>query len=150
MTGRVLEILNLFLQRSVEEPFEVEDREEFVETLVAQGHQPDEIYAALNIVENIQERMDAPILGVPRRSTNRLFMLLEQYQLSPEIRGYLDEMTRLGVLTPLQKEEIVERTFMMDPEEINLEHIEFLVDDLLTEEPKDFGFFDETISDYYH
>ena len=150
MTGRVLEILNLFLQRSVEEPFELEDREEFVETLVAQGHHPEEVYAALNIVENIQQRMDAPILGTPKKASNRLFLLLEQYQLSAEIRGYLDELVRLEVLTPVQREELVERTFMMDPEEIDLEYIEYLVEDFLSEEPRDFGFFDETISDYYH
>ncbi|MCA9409950.1 MAG: DUF494 family protein [Candidatus Omnitrophica bacterium] len=150
MTARVLEILNLFLQRSVEGPFDMEDREEFVETLVAQGHHPDEVYAALNIVDNIQQRMDAPILGVSKKSSNRLFMLLEQYHLTPELRGHLDELTRLGVITPVQREEIVERSFLMEPEEITVEHIEYLVEDMISEEPNEIGYFDETISEYYH
>lgn len=150
MTGRVLEILNLYLRRSVEEPFNLEDREEFVETLVAQGHHPEEVYAALHIVDNIQQRMDAPILSSPRTSSNRLFLLLEEFHLEPDARGYLDDLVRAEVLSPVQRQEIVERTYMMDPEDLCIEAVEDLVDEVLDEEPRDVGFFDETISDFYH
>jgi len=150
MTGRVLEMVTLFLRKSLEGDWESGDRDDLVETLVAQGHNFDEISAALTIVDKIEERLDAPqtLPGAP--VTERFFQMLEEFHLPTEVRGYLHQLVTMDVLDPVQREEVVERCLLIEPDEITLEDAEVVVEDLLSETPKIIGGFDETISDYYH
>jgi uncharacterized protein Smg (DUF494 family) len=134
----------------MEEGLEGEARDDMVESLMRQGHNPTEIHAALNIVEKIQQRLDSPQVGLPRPCNEKFFVDLEEFHLSPEVRGYLGQLVGMGVLDPVQREEIVERTLLMETEEVTLEEVEYMVEEILADKPKVPGEFDETVSDYYH
>lgn len=150
MTARVLEMVSFFLKKSLEEGMDSEARRDLVDSLVEEGHNPNEVHAALSIVENIQRRMDCPQAVVPLPKTNRIFIILEELHLPVEVRGYLSHLRSMGVIDPLQREEIVERLLMMDPDDISVEEVEALLGDVLSNQPRHLGQFDETISDYYH
>jgi uncharacterized protein Smg (DUF494 family) len=150
MTARVLEMVSLFLRKSMEDGLEPGDRDDLVETLVEQGHNPNEIHTALSIVDKIQQRLDFPLPGGPGTFSERFFINLEEFHLSPDVRGYLNQLVSLGVIDPPQREELVERTLLMEPEDISVEEMEAMLEDLLSAQHKLPGEFDETISDYYH
>lgn len=150
MTARVLEMVSLFLRKSMEDGLEEEDRDDLVESLVEQGHNPNEIHTALSIVDKIQQRLDYPLPGGPGMFSERFFIKLEEFHLSPEVRGYLNQLVALGVIDPPQREELVERTLLMESEDISVEEMEAMLEDLLSGRHKPPGEFDETISDYYH
>jgi uncharacterized protein Smg (DUF494 family) len=150
MTARVLEMVSLFLRKTMEEGLEGSARDDLVDTLVEQGHNPNEINVALSIVEKIQQRLDSPMPGAQRPCHERFFLDLEEFHLPPEVRGYLNQLVGMGVLDPLQREDIIERTLLMEPEDVTLEEVEYLVEETLAGTPKTFGEFDETISDFYH
>lgn len=150
MAGRVLEMVSFFLRKSMEEGIEGDAREDLVETLMEEGHHPSEINAALNIVEKIQQRLDAPLPGTGKPNSESFFLSLEEFHLGPEMRGYLNQLVGMGVLDPVQREEVVERALMIESDELNLDEMEYLVEDVLADSPRSPGEFDETISDYYH
>jgi len=150
MTVRVLEMVSLFLRKSLEEDLDLEARQDLVESLVAAGHNPSEVHAALSIVDHIQQHLEKPGAAVAPPRSNRLFMLLEELHLSPEVRGYLTQLLSLDVIDPVQREELVERMLLMDSDEITPEDVESLLEEILVNRPKPLGHFDETVSDYYH
>ena len=150
MTARVLEMVSLFLRKSMEDGLEPGDRDDLVETLVEQGHNPNEIHTALSIVDKIQQRLDFPLPGGPGSLSERFFINLEEFHLSPDVRGYLNQLVALGVIDPSQREDLVERTLLMEPEDISIEEMEAMLEDLLSGKRRLPGEFDETISDYYH
>jgi Smg protein len=150
MTARVLEMVSLFLKRSLEENLDSEAKQDLADSLVEDGHNPNEVHAALSIVDRIQQHLESPGTAVAVPRTNRLFMILEEMHLSPEIRGYLTQLMSLDVIDPLQREELVERLLMMDPDDLSLDDVESVLEEVLASKPKILGQFDETISDYYH
>lgn len=150
MSGRVLEMVSFFLRKSMEDGLEGEAREDLVETLMQEGHNPTEINAALNIVEKIQQRLEAPMPGSMKPSSESFFVNLEEFHLGPEIRGYLNQLVGMGVLDPIQREEVVERALLIESEDLNLDEMEYIVEEVLADAPHVPGEFDETISDYYH
>lgn len=77
-------------------------------------------------------------------------MKLEEHHISPEVRGYLNQLVGMQVLDRLQREELVERILVLDAEDLTVEETEMLVEELLQGRPKMPGEFDETISDFFH
>jgi uncharacterized protein Smg (DUF494 family) len=143
-------MVTLFLRKSMEEDLGPSDRDDLIDTLVEQGHNPHDIHTALSIVEKIQQRLEFPLANLPRRMDERFFMNLEEFHLNAEVRGYLNQMVQLGVLKPEQREEIIERSLLMDTEDITVGEVEAMMEDLLSNHRKLPGEFDETVSDYYH
>lgn len=150
MTARVLEMVNLFLRKTMEGGWDAGDREDLVETLVKQGHNPSDINAALSIVEKIQQRLDFPYTGVQHSLGENFFIYLEEFHVPLEVRGYLSQLVKLGVIDPIQREDLVERILLMEPEDVTIEEVEDLLEDMLSSQKKSPGHFDETISDFYH
>lgn len=150
MTGRVLEMVTLFLRESLEEDAREGLRDDLVEDLVEQGHNPNEIRAALSIVDKIHQRLEYPLPGARGPVGERFFIQLEEHHISPEVRGYLNQLVGMQVLDRVQREDLVERILVMDDEDLSVEEAEDLVEDLLEGRPKMPGEFDETISDFFH
>jgi len=150
VTTRVLEMVTYFLRKSLEDGLEPDARAELVDSLMEEGHHPNEINAALTIVESIQRRLEAPRTNAPAPPSNRLFMVMEELHLPVEVRGYLTQLVDMGVLTPAQRDQVVERTLVMDPGDVTLGEVEALLEEFLSNEPRFPGQFDETVSDYYH
>jgi Smg protein len=121
-----------------------------IDSLVEDGHNPQEVHAALSIVDNIRRHLDAPGSALRLPKSDRLFMQMEEYHLPPEVRGYLNQLMTLQVIDPIQREDLVERLMVLDPDELTLEEVESVLDETLSNRPGIPGHFDETVSDYYH
>lgn len=150
MTARVLEMVSLFLKKTMESGWDAGDRDDLVETLVKQGHNPSDINTALSIVDKIQQRLEFPITGIQHPLGENFFIHLEDFHIPLEVRGYLNQLVKMGVIDRILREELVERILIMDSEDVTLEEVEELLEEMLSSQKKSPGHFDETISDFYH
>ncbi len=133
MLSRLIEMVSFILAKTLE--FEEDDwgllRTELTEQLEVRGFNGNEIDIAFEVANRIRTRVeDGPLLSFPIK-TNRVYQLLEQMRLSRESRGYLIKMMQEGLLTPQQREDVVERAFLLDTHEVEFEDIQYLVNQVL-------------------
>src|SRR6185312_4456080 len=65
----------------------------------------------------------------------RIFSECELARLSTECRGFLMTLERLGVLTPQQREVVVERMLALDADELDTEQLKWVVLMVLSSQP---------------
>ena len=134
MITKILDMVSFLLRKAVEGMDWEEARAELMDNLVRQGYGHQEIDMALNIAHRIQERMDAhDAVAVPVRS-NRVFEVFASWRIPLDLRGYLVGLEHRGVLTPCQRETIVERLLMVDPDELDLDVVKAHVGALLADD----------------
>jgi len=137
-TGSVLDILIYVFDRYmlVEAPA-VPRREHLARDLERVGFAPAKVERALEWLTDLafgQEReppaeADAPVQGV------RVFTDGELMRLSTECRGLLLTLERAGVLTPPQREIVIERLLALDAEEPDTEQLKWVVLMVLSSQP---------------
>ncbi len=129
MLSRLIEMVSFIIAKTLES--EDDDwvllRRELTEQLQGRGFNGQEIDIAFEMANRIRSRIeDGP--GAPLSiKTNQVYYFLEQLKLSKEARGYLMTLVHEGVITPEQKEEIVERAFFLDYPELDIEELQYLV-----------------------
>ena len=139
-TGSVLDILIYVFDRYmlVDAPA-VPRREYLARDLERVGFAPAKVERALDWLTALafgQERRsptetDAPAQGV------RVFSDGELMRLSTECRGLLLTLERARVLTPQQREIVIERLLALDGEELSLEQVKWVVLMVLTSKAGD-------------
>ena len=100
---------------------------ELHEQLEGQGFNGKEIDVAFEVANKIRLRIEDGTTLPPPLKTNRVYQYLEQLKLTTGARGFLLTMEHDGVLTPEQKEEIVERAFSLDMQEVDVPEVQYLV-----------------------
>ncbi len=135
--NRIMEMVNLVLQESEGVQEWEEFRMEMSEMLSEQGFQPLEINLALGIAQRIHEQMtDASRPAVSMKS-NRVFQILEEQKLTPEARGYLEDLVRKGYITAEAKMDIIDRMLMLEEDSIGLDELKQLIEMYVEEEGND-------------
>ncbi len=133
MLTRLIEMVSFILAKSMEN--EEDDwgllRTELTEQLEGRGFNGHEIDIAFEVANRIRARVEeGPFVSFPIK-TNQVYQFLEELKLSKESRGYLLRMVQSAILTPQQREDVVERAFLLDTNEVNVEDIQFLVNQVL-------------------
>jgi uncharacterized protein Smg (DUF494 family) len=147
---KLIEMVGLILRRGMESEDWDQTEEEIVESMLFQGYDVNEINMAISVAQRLREQVERrQFVGRPPQS-NRIFEFLEQIRLTPKARGYLLTLIHSGAITPMQREEIVEKTLFIDAPEIGLEEIQYVTQMVLagedfTQEPND-----EQQSGWYH
>ena len=67
--------------------------------------------------------------------TLRVFDRLEQERLNTSCRGYLLHLEQLGILSPVQRELVIDRLLALDSDDIDIEHIKWVVMMVLFSQP---------------
>lgn len=129
MLSRLIEMVSFILAKSIEN--EEDDwvvlRNDLTEQLEGRGFNGQEIDIAFEVANRIRSRIeDAPSVPITLK-TNQVYHFLEMLKISKEARGFLIALVSQGLISPEQKEEIVERAFYLDYPEIGLEEMQFLV-----------------------
>ena len=76
--------------------------------------------------------------ALPKSNSNlaiRVYTYEECLHLSTECRGYLVYLEQIGILDPVSREVIIERAMNVDSNDLDLEHLKWIVASVLTNLP---------------
>ena len=136
-TGSVLEILIYVFDRyMLDAAPEVPEREHLAADLKRAGFAPAKVERALDWLTDLafgQERL-APLAQAAAPGV-RVFSDSELTRLSTECRGLLLTLERARVLTPQQREIVIERMLALDAEEPDTEQLKWVVLMVLSSQP---------------
>jgi Smg protein len=136
MTGSVLDILIYVFDRyMLDEVPEVPEREHLVRDLERAGFAQANVERALDWLADLACERDRPPLDKGRGPTVRIFTDGELARLSTECRGFLFTLERLGILSPQQREIVIERMLALDADELDTEQLKWVVLMVLSSQP---------------
>lgn len=147
---KLIEMVGFILRRGMETEDWDQAEEEIVESMLLQGYDVNEINMAISVAHRLRDQLERRQFGPATMQSNRIFKLLEEIRLTSRARGYLLNLVHSGAITPIQREEIVEKTLFVDAAEIGLEEVQYVTQMVLagedfTREPSD-----ESQSNWYH
>jgi len=123
---RVLAIVTILARYFLEERNLISESE-LVEELLSVGFDEEEIDAAFNWMQGLSPVSDSPVQQKPLTSyAQRIFSSDERRLLSDEARGFLIRLRTLGILDDETQEEIIERAFQMEEEDLSLKEIKVM------------------------
>ncbi len=129
MLSRLIEMVSFLLSHSLE--YDDEEwsilRSELHEQLEGQGFNGHEIDIAFEVANKIRLRIEDGTSLPPPLQTNRVYEFLEELKLTREARGYLLTLEFNGTITPVQREEVVDRAFSLDLSDVDVPEIQYLV-----------------------
>jgi Smg protein len=141
MTGSVLDILIYVFDRyMLNEVPEVPEREHLVRDLERAGFTQANVERALDWLADLACERDRPPLsaaanGAGKGPAVRIFTDGELARLSTECRGFLLTLEHLGVLSPQQREIVIERMLALDADELDTEQLKWVVLMVLSSQP---------------
>jgi len=139
MIASVLDILIYVFDRyMLEEAPEVPEREDLARDLERAGFGHTNVERALDWLADLADERGRPAIGVgdsSNREVVRVFSECELARLSTECRGFLMTLERLGVLSPQQREIVVDRMLALDADELDTEQLKWVVLMVLSSQP---------------
>ncbi|HTV78560.1 MAG TPA: DUF494 domain-containing protein [Steroidobacteraceae bacterium] len=137
MTTSVLDILIYVFDRyMLEDTNDVPERDDLARDLELMGFGSASVERALDWLADLAEvrlqSAEEPRRGVP---SLRLYSDGELTRLSTESRGFLLDLERHGILTPAQREVVLDRLLALDSEELDTEQIKWVVLMVLSSQP---------------
>jgi Smg protein len=137
MTTSVLDILIYVFDRyMLEDTSEVPERDALARDLELMGFGSASVERALDWLADLADvrlqSAEEPRRGV---ASLRLYSDGELARLSTESRGFLMYLERHGILTPLQREVVLDRLLALDSEELDTEQIKWVVLMVLSSQP---------------
>jgi len=139
MIASVLDILIYVFDRyMLEEAPEVPEREDLARDLERAGFGHTNVERALDWLADLADERGRPAIGVgdsSNRGVVRVFSECELARLSTECRGFLMTLERLGVLSPQQREIVVDRMLALDADELDTEQLKWVVLMVLSSQP---------------
>ncbi len=135
MTTSVLDILIYVFDRyMLDDAPELLEREDLARDLERAGFAHAHVERALDwLAELVDERARDARAGSERAV--RIFSDCELARLSTECRGFLMTLERLGVLSPVQREIVVDRMLALDADELDTEQLKWVVLLVLSSQP---------------
>jgi Smg protein len=138
MTGTVLDILIYVFDRyMLDEVPEVPAREHLARDLERVGFGPVNVERALDWLADLASERHRPPLDLTTRASPavRIFSDGELARLSTECRGFLVTLERLGILSPQQREIVIDRMLALDADELDTEQLKWVVLMVLSSQP---------------
>jgi Smg protein len=135
MTGSVLDILiYVFDQYMLAEQPEVPEREALAADLERAGFGRHNVERALDWLADLAGERSRPEIGSHQR-TLRVFSELELEHISTACRGYLLQLENEGILSPLQREIVIDRLVALEGDEVDIDRLKWLVLMVLSSQP---------------
>ena len=144
MNGTVLDILLYVFDRYMfDEAPEVPEREALARDLASAGFGEANVERALDWLADLAgERSRAPLPvadgespGKRARPPLRLYTPLEMARLSVECRGLLLSLEEADILSPTQREVVIDRLLALEVEDLTLEQVRWVVLMVLSSQP---------------
>jgi Smg protein len=137
MKEGVLDILIYLFENyfdgELDEGFEP-DRETLKQELEHAGFAASDVERALGWLEDLATSPVRMELGSTVRAV-RIFDALEQARLDTDCRGYLVHLEQIGILSPTQRERVIDRLMALDDDEIDIEKLKWVALMVLFSQP---------------
>lgn len=135
MNTTVLDILIYVFDRyMLDEAPQLLERHDLERDLERAGFAPPNVERALDWLADLAGERSRPSLADSGRSV-RVFCESERNRLSTECRGFLMTLERLEVLSPVQREIVIERMLALDTDELDTEQLKWVVLMVLSSQP---------------
>ena len=133
MGERILEIVFYLVQHVRDHDGSLAHFEDISRSLKNLGFTESEISSAYGwFLEEVQSRSERFTFSAKARvRIPRVFAELEKQQLELAAQGYLIQLYQMGVVSPEEFEQIVERAMMMAPETVDVESIKMIASTVL-------------------
>lgn len=126
MSDTVLDVLlYLFETYSDQEP-DAPDQDVLREELLKAGFGEPEVDSALDWLDGLNET-SAPFAGVPGNRSIRVYNEVELRRLDLDCRGYLLYLEQIGILSPAQREVVIDRLMALGAGAIDREQVKWVV-----------------------
>jgi Smg protein len=138
MTGSVLDILIYVFDRyMLDEVPEVPEREHLARDLERVGFTHANVERALDWLAELASEERSPEAPPEDAcgSSVRIFSDGELTRLSTECRGFLFTLERMGILSPRQREIVIDRMLALDADELDTEQLKWVVLMVLSSQP---------------
>ena len=127
MNHSVLDVLMyLFETFSEQEHDEATDHVVLRKELLRAGFGEPEVDRALTWLEDLGSDPDHPFPAAPADRSVRVFNSIELSRLDTECRGYLIYLEQIGILSPLQREIVIDRLMALGAGEIDVEQVKWV------------------------
>ena len=131
MSDTVLDVLlYLFEPYSDQEPPDYKsgaaDQDVLREELLKAGFGEPEVDSALDWLDGLNET-SAPFAGVPGDRSIRVYNEVELRRLDLECRGYLLYLEQIGILSPAQREVVIDRLMALGSGTVDKEQVKWVV-----------------------
>jgi Smg protein len=100
------------------------DRESLTEELERAGFDANEVARALTWMDGLSTTPLTPGAATPAL---RIFNSKEQARLDTDCRGYLMHLEHIGILSPEQRELVIDRLMALDTDDIDIEQLKWVV-----------------------
>ena len=133
MTGSVLDILiYVFDQYMLAEAPEVPERETLAADLERAGFGRHNVERALDWLADLAGERSRPDMS---SRALRVFSADELERISTSCRGYLLQLEQEGILSPLQREIVIDRLVALDGDDVDIDRLKWLVLMVLSSQP---------------
>ena len=122
-----------YFDTETEDGFEP-DRETLKQELEHAGFPAGEVERALCWLEELAAD-PARLQPSPTTRAIRVFAALEQARLDTDCRGYLVHLEQVGILSPTQRELVIDRLMALEGDEIDIEKLKWVVLMVLFSQP---------------
>ena len=136
LDGSVLDILIYVFDRYMLADIEVvPERDELAQDLEDAGFEGDKVERALDWLADLAGERDRPLLADAGSRAMRVFTDAERHHLPSDCRGYLLTLERTGILSPQQREIVIERLLALDANELDVNQLKWVVLMVLSSQP---------------
>jgi len=136
MKETVLDVLMYLFESFVDSEDEPEpDRNELREELERVGFRDREIDRALDWLDGLNTSEIDPDAHGSCLTTVRIYDRFEQQRLDSNCRGYLLHLEQVGILSPAQRELVIDRLLALETDDVDIEQIKWVVMMVLFSQP---------------
>lgn len=135
ITGSVLDILiYVFDHYMLEDTPDVPERETLAHDLERAGFSAPNVARALDWLADLAGERHRPEFAAGPRAI-RVYAGGELARMSTESRGFLLTLERTGILSPAQREIVIDRLLALDAEELSIDQLKWVVLMVLSSQP---------------
>ena len=136
MKENVLDVLMYLFETYVDTEEDPEpDQNELRAELSRAGFGDTEIDRALDWLDGLTDEQHSFAFGKQTPSGTRVYNEVEESRLDVACRGYISYLEQIGILTPLQREILIDRLLALDAHDIDVEQIKWVVLMVLFSQP---------------
>ena len=136
MKENVLDVLMYLFETYVDAEEEPEaDQNELRDELARAGFGDPEIDRALDWLDGLTDHQDNLNYHSQTAHGTRIYSDFEQERLDSACRGYITYLEQIGILSPLQREILVDRLLALESADIDVEQIKWVVLMVLFSQP---------------
>ena len=136
MKENVLDVLMYLFETYVDTDEDPEpDQNELRNELASAGFGDAEIDRALDWLDGLTDHYDALPFNAQTAHGTRVYNEVEQERLDIECRGFIAYLEQIGILSPPQREILVDRLLALDAPDIDVEQIKWVVLMVLFSQP---------------